>query len=84
MVLQYLPEYKQRNAADKTIESLPPDFETKELINQYSVETGFFSAYDFEPNYEDLGTRLCKIFIINMLFTAKINMPQAMIFCSYK
>ncbi len=34
------------------------DFETKELINQYSVETGFFSAYDFEPNYEDLGTPL--------------------------
>lgn len=34
------------------------DFDTKELINQYSVETGFFSAYDFEPDYEDLAKPL--------------------------
>jgi len=34
------------------------DFETKELINQYSVETGFFSAYEFCPDYEDLSKSL--------------------------
>jgi hypothetical protein len=34
------------------------DFETKELINQYSVEPGFFSAYEFEPDYEDLAKPL--------------------------
>ncbi len=34
------------------------DFETKELVNQYSVETGFFSAYPFQPDYEDLAKPL--------------------------
>lgn len=34
------------------------DFETKELVNQYEVKPGFFSAYNFEPDYGDLAKPL--------------------------
>lgn len=49
------------------------DFKTKELINQYSVGPGFFSAYNFEPNYEDLAKPLP--FDSNYIY-GSLNQPE--------